>query len=142
MVRTPAAPRLLIVDDSADVRAGLRRLISREFPTCFVAEADGAAQALPEMHTALPSLVLLDLTMPRGHGFALFRIIKTTWPAVPVVLMTVGDRHRGYAAIATQLGAAAYIEKNEAPERLTGIVRAVLNGAPAVEHNLEGAAGS
>jgi DNA-binding NarL/FixJ family response regulator len=128
MLNTSAVPRLLIVDDDADARASLRRLLTSEFPSCSLAEAADAAQVFPAMLGALPSMVLLDLTMPRGHGFALFRTIKTTWPTVPVVLMTAGDREGRYAAVAKQLGAAAYIEKNEAPRRLADIVRTVLRG--------------
>jgi DNA-binding NarL/FixJ family response regulator len=117
--------RILIVDDDADIRANLRRLLTMEFPASVVAEADGAAQAIPQIRATPPSMVLLDLTMPGGHGYALFKTIKAIWPKVPVILMTEGEPHSGYSLIAGQLPAAAYLDKTEAPERLAGIVRKV-----------------
>jgi DNA-binding NarL/FixJ family response regulator len=104
----------------------LCRLLTLEFPDYVFVEAEAGLQAFAEMHALTPSLVLLDLAMPRSSGYTVFKAIQATWPDLPVVLMSVGDPHRGYDLFAKHLGAAAYIEKTDAPERLTEVVRQAL----------------
>ncbi|MFT3717139.1 response regulator transcription factor [Pseudorhodoferax sp.] len=111
-----AAParRLLVVDDHALVRLGVRTLVAQQFPGQFeVAEAGTLEQGLAQLRAAPGgiALVLLDLQLPDAKGFAGLRILRRDHPGVPVVVLS-GAQDVRIREEALRLGARAYIGKS------------------------------
>jgi DNA-binding response OmpR family regulator len=103
-----AAPRVLVVDDDAVVRAALRRFLSDQgYQT---ADASSGEEALSLLKRARPHLVLLDVDMPEMSGVETLRRIRETDPAVGVMMVT-GDDQPETMALCRELGAYDYLVK-------------------------------
>lgn len=117
----PAAPLVLVVDDSLTVRRATQRLLERE--GYRVALAKDGVDALAQLEQELPALVLTDLEMPRLDGFELLRRLRAEprWQALPVIVITSrrASRHRELAA---SLGVEHYLVKPCAQEELLALV--------------------
>ncbi len=85
------AIRLLIADDSAHARAAIASVIAREPEFVLVGEARDGHEALQQVRTLQPDMVLMDLSMPRCDGLLATRLIKRQAPQVIVVVLTVSD---------------------------------------------------
>lgn len=107
--------RVLIADDSAHARAGLRALLATWPELTLVGEAVDGLEALRLVAERSPDVVLMDLNMPRQDGLETTRRIKCQWPAVIVVVLTmyVSEQRAALAA-----GADAFVIKGSASERL------------------------
>ena len=112
-------PKILVVEDDAQLREALAdSLVLNGYAVTQVASAEAALDALG---SELPGLVLTDVQMPGADGHALLENIKTLYPSVPVVLMTAyGEIDRAVEAM--RAGAADYLAKPFAPERLLAVV--------------------
>jgi chemosensory pili system protein ChpA (sensor histidine kinase/response regulator) len=117
----PAAPLVLVVDDSLTVRRATRRLLERE--GCRVALAKDGIEALQRLEEETPALLLTDLEMPRLDGFDLLRRLRADprWQALPVIVITsrLAVRHRELAA---SLGVEHYLGKPYAQDELLALV--------------------
>ena len=122
--------KILLVDDHAIVRAGLRRLLSA-LPA-EIAECANGTEALAALRSNLPDLAILDLNMPGIGGLALLRQILTAYPALDVLILSMHAEPM-YAARALDAGAKGYISKNASPEELLTAVRRVARGGRYVE---------
>ncbi len=107
--------RVLIADDSAPARSGLRTLLATEPDMVVVGEATNGREAVRLVEEHRPAVVVMDLQMPIMDGVQAARLIKRSWPDVIVVIVTV---HAGEQAAAVAAGADAFVVKGEAPERL------------------------
>jgi DNA-binding NarL/FixJ family response regulator len=107
--------RVLIVDDSAHAREGLRALLRTWSEFEIAGEAANALDALRLVAECLPDVVLMDLQMPGLDGVQATRLIKQQWPAVTVVVLTMYVTEQNAALAA---GADAFVLKEAAPERL------------------------
>lgn len=120
-VDDPAAPLVLVVDDSLTVRRATQRLLERE--GYRVALAKDGVEALALLEREHPALVLTDLEMPRLDGFELLRRLRAEprWQALPVIVITsrLASRHRELAA---SLGVEHYLGKPYAQEALLALV--------------------
>ncbi|WP_162243843.1 response regulator transcription factor [Pseudorhodoferax sp. Leaf274] len=106
--------RLLVIDDHALVRMGVRTLVMQQFSACYdVDEAGTLEQGLARLATAQGTiaLVLLDLQLPDAKGFAGLRILRRDHPGVPVVVLS-GAQDLRIREEAMRLGARAYISKS------------------------------
>jgi DNA-binding NarL/FixJ family response regulator len=122
------ALRIVLADDHALVRAGLRALIERLDDVKVVAEAEDGRQALELIQQHAPDLVLLDISMANLGGLeALPRIVKD-FPAVKVVILS-GHSNEEYVLRALKCGAAGYMLKDAAAEELGLAIKAVAQGA-------------
>lgn len=111
---SPASQRLLVVDDHALVRLGVRTLVAQQFPGCYeVDEAGTLEQGLECLRASggRIALVLLDLQLPDAKGFAGLRILLRDHPGVPVVVLS-GAQDVRIRDEALRLGARAYICKS------------------------------
>ena len=106
---------MLIADDSAHARAGLRTLLATEADLAVVGEATNGQEAVRLVAEHRPAVVVMDLQMPIMDGAQATRLIKRSWPDVVVVVVTV---HAVEQAAAVAAGADAFVVKGEAPERL------------------------
>lgn len=124
---------ILLVDDHAIVRSGIRRLLAdRGF--LFVEAASGEA-ALDALAGQAFALVVLDLNLPGLGGLELLRRILRSHPALKVLIFTQ-HTEAIYATRAMESGARGFISKNAAPEELLAAVDTVLAGGTVVERDI------
>ena len=122
---------VLLVDDHAIVRAGLRRLLA-VIPDVVIEEAASGREALALVRAIRPSLVLLDLNLPGLGGLELLRRILTEHPQARVVVLSM-HAETLYAARALRAGAVGYLSKNASPDELLRAVRRVVGGGRYIE---------
>lgn len=121
--------RLLIVDDQAVVRSGLRMLLGT-FPDLQVlGEAEEGGRAVDQVATLLPDVVLMDVRMPGVNGIeATRRIGALSLPRTVAVLVLTTFAHEDHLFDALRAGAAGFALKDAAPEELASAIRAVARG--------------
>jgi DNA-binding NarL/FixJ family response regulator len=117
--------RLLIVDDSDDVRAGLRSLVRGEPGLEIVGEANDGKQALEACDRLQPDLVLMDVGMPVMDGLTATRVIRQKWPHMRVLLFSLSDA-RGYVREAGDVGAVGYVVKGTGRTEILLAIRQAL----------------
>jgi DNA-binding NarL/FixJ family response regulator len=129
-----SAIRICIVDDHRLFRKGLRMLLSIDHEIEVVGEAANADEALKTIGETIPDIVLLDLAMP-GIGFQeMIKQIRTQYPAVRILVLTMHDDVE-YAKAALAAGAASYLTKSSAESELLATVKAVHEGRAVVSLN-------
>lgn len=119
--------RLLLVDDHAVVRSGLRMLLEHEADIEIVGEAATVQQTLEQVARLKPNLILMDIGLPDGTGIEATQAIKQTWPEVAVVALTIHEDEEYFFPM-LQAGASGYVPKRAAPEELLTAVRTAARG--------------
>ena len=119
--------RILIVDDHPLVRRGLRDLLRGEPDMEVCGEADGAPEAMALVSRLHPNLVLIDISLKRGHGLELVRQIKAHDQAIKMLVVSMHDEPV-FAERALGAGAQGYVCKQEVTEKIVEAVRTVLAG--------------
>ena len=119
--------RVLLVDDEAMIRTGLRMVLEAESDIEVVGEAGDGAQAVTAAATLRPDVVLMDVRMPRLDGLAATQQILAANPAVKVVVLTTFNED-SYVRDALRLGASGFLLKVAPPERLVDAIRVAANG--------------
>src|SRR5580693_9294069 len=109
--------RVLIVDDHAILRRGLRELISDEFSDAKFGEAVHAEQALEQLHKNEWDVVLLDIALPGKSGLELLKEFKAARPKLPILVLSAHPEDQ-FAVRALKAGAEGYMTKESAPEEL------------------------
>ncbi|HJS46011.1 MAG TPA: response regulator transcription factor [Rhizomicrobium sp.] len=127
--------RLLVIDDHAIVRSGIRRLLS-ERPDIEVFEAASGEEAMSAVLDLAADLIVLDLNLPGLAGLELLRRLVRTVPKVPVLIFSQ-HAEAIYATKALEAGAQGFISKNALPEEFLEAVDAVLGGGIAVEKSIQ-----
>jgi len=127
--------RLLIADDHALVREGLRTMLSGEDGLSVIAEAHNGQEALSLCKELRPDLVLMDVRMPVMDGLEATRKIKQEMPKTSVVMVTMHE-NPDYLFEAVKAGAAGYVLKDASGERLLGAVRRTLEGESPLNQEL------
>jgi DNA-binding NarL/FixJ family response regulator len=118
---------ILIVDDHAVVRAGLRQFLLDDPRITKVDEADSGTQAMEMMRRARYDLLVLDINMPGRSGLDILRNVTSAHPETRVLIVS-GYPERQYAVNVLKSGASGYISKESAPEELLKAVHTVLAG--------------
>jgi DNA-binding NarL/FixJ family response regulator len=121
------AARILLADDHALIREGLRTMLSGEEGLEVVGEAHDGQQALQACRELRPDLVLMDVRMPEMDGLEATKRIKAEMPRTSVVMVTMHESP-DYLLEAVRAGAAGYVLKDASGERLLGAVRRTLEG--------------
>ena len=121
--------RLLIADDHALVRSGLRSMLKREPGFEIVGEAGNGREAVELCRILAPNLVLMDVRMPEMDGLEATRAIKRERPEIDILMVTMHDNN-DYMLEAAKAGAAGYVLKDAPREELIAAVRRVMNGRP------------
>lgn len=119
--------RILIADDHAVLRAGLRVLLNAQPDMQVVGEAEDGESAIREILSLRPEVALIDVNMPRLDGLEAIRRLKTAAPEVRVLVLTMYD-DEGYLRRALEYGAAGYVLKRAADSELMAAIRAVARG--------------
>jgi len=127
--------RILIVDDHPLVRRGLRDLLRSEPDLEVCGEADGAPEAMALVSRLHPDLVLIDISLKRGHGLELVRQIKAHDSSTKMLVVSMHDEPL-FAERALGAGAQGYVCKQEATDRMVEAVRSVLAGKVFLSPNM------
>ena len=118
---------LLLVDDHTVVREGLKRLIDPQANQWSITEAGTGYQAIEYLRRQPFDLAIVDLSMPGMSGLDLTRRIKSEFPSVAVLVLTMHSEEQ-YAIRALQAGANGYVTKDSAATELVAAVRKVASG--------------
>jgi two-component system, NarL family, invasion response regulator UvrY len=118
---------VLIADDHAMVRAGLRRWLEQDRSVDSVGEAASGAETLQRLREGRWDLVVLDINMPDRSGIDIMRHIRTGHPETRVLVISAFSEKQ-YAVYALRAGAAGYLAKDQAPEDFMRAVHTVLGG--------------
>ena len=119
--------RLLLVDDHAVVRSGLKMLLSGHSEMEIVGEADSAAGALQEVERTHPDVILMDIGLPDKTGIEATREIKKKFPDVKIVALTIHEDEEYFFQM-LDAGASGYVPKRAAPEELITAIRVAAAG--------------
>ena len=115
--------RVVIADDQLRTRQSLRALLSTALPGMEIWEAENGAEALRLAEEKRPLLVVMDIRMPVLDGIAATREIKSRWPAIKILVLSMYPNRQEEAQAA---GADLFIGKGESPERLLCAVSSLL----------------
>jgi DNA-binding NarL/FixJ family response regulator len=124
--------RVILADDHAVVRKGIREFLEAEDDIVVVAEAADGSQAVDLVGEHEPDVAVLDIQMPGLSGIEATRRIKAEWPGVRVLILTAYDDDP-YIFALLQAGASGYILKTAGSRDLAEAVRAVHRGEPALD---------
>lgn len=119
--------KILIADDHAIVRRGLKQIFAEQADLQVAGEAENAAQVLELVRRQPWDIVVLDLSMPGNSGLDVLKEIKNIRPEMPVLILSVHPEDQ-YALRALRAGAAGYMTKETAPEELVKAVRKIHAG--------------
>jgi two-component system invasion response regulator UvrY len=126
--------RILVVDDHAIVRRGLRQILADE-PDVEVYEAADTHGALELTRTHDLDMVVLDLDLPGKSGLDLLKELKEEWPRLPVLILSIHPEDQ-FALRTLKAGASGFLSKDAAPEDLMKAVRKILRGGKYVSERV------
>jgi DNA-binding NarL/FixJ family response regulator len=132
--------RVLIADDHAVLRSGLRLLINAQPDMEVVGEAASGPEALDRAGSLRPDVLTLDLSMPGGRGIPVLERLRQQCPDTRVLVLTMHDA-AAYLRAALAAGAAGYVVKTAADTELLTAIRAVAQGRTFVDLSLPAGAG-
>ena len=118
---------ILIVDDHAIVRQGLRQILMESDSTIFVKEADCGSDAIRQVREGEWNVVVLDISLPDRNGIDILKQIKKEYPKIPVLMLSMHEEGL-YAIRALKAGASGYITKQSAPAELMAAIHQVARG--------------
>jgi RNA polymerase sigma factor (sigma-70 family) len=116
--------RVLIVDDHAVLRDGIRSMLERQTDIIVAGEAANGRQAISKVSELLPDIVLMDVAMPDMNGIEATRQIKSLYPQVKILVLTQHD-NREYVAALLQAGASGYTLKRSGGRELINAIHHV-----------------
>jgi DNA-binding NarL/FixJ family response regulator len=127
--------KILLADDHAVVRHGLKQILAEEFNKAEFGEARNAQEALDLVWKGQWDIAILDITMPGRSGLEVLREIKKSRPKLPVLVLSMHPENQ-FALRVLKRGASGYMTKESAPEQLVGAVKKVLAGGRYVSTSL------
>ncbi len=126
---TPGPIRILLADDHALVRRGVRLILDREVDLQVVAEAGDGAEAVEAARGTGIDLAVLDITMPRLTGLQAARELAALQPDLRILMLTMHDNEQ-YLFQALKAGACGYVLKSVADRDLVSACRAAMRNEP------------
>ncbi|RZF26526.1 response regulator transcription factor [Paraburkholderia sp. UYCP14C] len=127
--------RILIADDHAIVRGGLRQIVATTGDIVVAAEAAQGAEVIDQLRACAVDLLLLDMTMPGISGVALIRRVRAEHPSLPVLVLSIHDEAQ-VASRALRAGATGYLTKDSDPEVLLAAIRKLADGGRFIDPKL------
>jgi two-component system response regulator NreC len=119
--------KLLLVDDHAVVRSGLKMLLETQPDVAIVGEAEAGAEAVELARSLLPDVVVLDITLPDMSGIEVARRVHKICPQAAIVALTIHEDEQYFFEMLAA-GASGYVPKRAAPEDLLTAIRAAHHG--------------
>ena len=120
-------PKILITDDHALIRIGLKQVLLAGFGNCVIGEAEDAAQTLDQIHHGNWDVALLDITLPGRSGLDVLRDIKMIRPTLPVLILSACSEDQ-FAVRVLKIGAAGFVRKECAAGELVNAIKKVMTG--------------
>ena len=131
--------RIVLVDDHAVVRSGMRRLLEQNTGMQVIAEADSGEQAYQLYGEHLPDVLVMDMSMPGMGGLESLRRILTRYPSARIVIFSMHE-NAAFASQALSAGARCYVAKSGAADDLVRAVKEAFAGrgylSPSVAQNI------
>ena len=127
--------RIIIADDHAVVRQGLKNIIGRTHDLRVVAEAADRWELFKVLATVPSDVLLMDITMPGLNIIDDLKVIRESYPGLPVLILSM-HKEEEYGVQAIKAGAAGYMTKESAPEVLVRAIRRVAAGRCYIEERL------
>lgn len=118
---------ILIADDHAVVRRGLKQILSETSDMVVTGEAADGDEVLGKIQSDTPDVVILDITMPGKSGLEVLKDLKRECPQIPVLVLSMHPEEQ-FARRLLKEGASGYMSKETAPEELVEAVRKVHSG--------------
>jgi two-component system invasion response regulator UvrY len=130
-------PRILLTDDHTILRQGLKQILADEIPSAIFGEAGDAAQTFTLLQKQPWDVLVLDVNLPGRNGFEVLADVRRDFPLLPVlVLSSITEEQIGLRVI--KGGAAGFLNKQTAPERLVEAVQTLLHGGRFISSGLAG----
>lgn len=126
---------ILIADDHAVVRRGLKEILADALPGADFTEVGNGDEVLGNLGKSNTAMLVLDINMPGRGGMDVLRDVKRTYPRLPVVILSCQPEEQ-YAVRCLRAGAAAYINKESASEELAIAAKKILGGGRYVSASL------
>ncbi len=126
---------VLVADDHAILREGIRSLLERQGDIRVIAEASNGIEACAKTRLYRPDIVLLDIAMPEMNGLEATRLIKQESPEVKIIILTQHD-NREYIAPLLQAGASGYVLKRSGGREVITAIHQVYNEGAYLEASI------
>ncbi len=127
--------KILIADDHAIVRGGLKQIIETTTDITVAGEAARGSEVVDRLRTCQIDLLLLDMTMPGISGVDLIRRVRTEQPALPVLVFSIHNEAQ-VVSRALRAGATGYVTKDSDPDVLLAAIRKLANGGRFIDPKL------
>jgi two-component system, NarL family, invasion response regulator UvrY len=118
---------ILVADDHAIVRDGLKQILARTGDLVAGGEAKNSQEVLHLVREGKWDLLLMDMSMPGRSGIDLIKQVKSERPKLPILVLSMHQEHQ-YAVRAIRAGASGYLNKDSASELLVSAIRKVVGG--------------
>jgi DNA-binding NarL/FixJ family response regulator len=127
--------KILIADDHAIVREGLKQIVSEEKDMVVSGEAENAARLMKLLQEDKFSIVVLDINMPGKSGIEALKDIKQIYPDLPVLILSMFSEDQ-YGLRTIKAGASGYLKKVSAPTELVSAIRKIISGGKYINQSL------
>lgn len=127
--------KILVADDHAIVREGLKQIVAEESDMIVAGEASNATELFTFINNESWDIIVLDINMPGKSGLEALKEIKIQHPKIPVLILSMfGEDQYGIRAI--KAGASGYLKKVSAPNELVSAIRKIVNGGKYINPSL------
>jgi DNA-binding NarL/FixJ family response regulator len=131
--------KILIGDDHAIIRKGLRQILTEEFVPCAIDEASSGREVIKKTGEKSYDILILDISMPERNGIDILQQLKIEQPSLPILVLSIHPEEQ-YAVRVLKSGAAGFLNKASAPEELVKAIQKISGGgryiSPAVAEHL------
>lgn len=127
--------KILIADDHAIVREGLKQIVAEEKDMIVAGEAENSQKLMELLQKEKWDIIILDINMPGRNGLEILKDIKQLYSDLPVLILSMfSEEHYGIRAI--KAGASGYLKKVSAPEELVSAIRKIVSGRKYITETL------
>ncbi len=119
--------RILIADDHALIRRGLKQILLEEYPSAIIEEVNDAEGVMKKIISNEWNIIICDISMPGRSGLDVVQEVKQNFPKLPVLILSIHPEEQ-YAIRVLKAGAAGYLRKDAATEELVQAVQRILQG--------------
>lgn len=127
--------RVLMADDHAIVRKGLRQILAEGDNPCQVEEANSGQEVMKKVYDGNWDILVLDISLPDRNGLDLVKEIKHVKPKLPILMLSVYPEEQ-YALRALKAGVSGYLNKDSAPDQLVQAIERIVSGGKYISLSL------
>jgi DNA-binding NarL/FixJ family response regulator len=127
--------RLMLVDDHAVLRDGLKNILGMESDIEVVGEAVNGGEAIGKVEELMPDVILMDINIPERNGIEVTGLIKAIYPSIKILILTMYN-HDEYFLSAIREGADGYLLKDAPSDHVVDAIRAVAKGQSVIHQSM------